>query len=493
MQSGIIREFLVKLGFKMDAASERSMREALDKMTDRVKDLAKAGAVMATAVGVAVAKVASDLDSLYFASKRIGASAGNIKAFEYAIKQMGGTSEGARSALESLARLMRNSPGAEGFLQGLGVKTRDSNGNLRDTVEIYKDLAGVLKGMDSAQANAVAQVLGLDDVTLQAIRSGDLLKYMSDYQATMKKLGVDMDKAAESAHRLQQRLNQIYEVIGLLIDKYGAKVADWFDRNAESIQKMATVMAFVVAPIWAMAKAFSFLANVLKAVQATLTALSGGGLLGGLARMLGVGGALATYSGGLNEGEDDAMKRIHAMQDEQTGKGDPKARAMAFFRKLGWSQAQAAGIVANLAHESGLNPRAVGDSGQAFGIAQWHPDRQANFRKWAGKDITASTLEDQLGFVQYELTRGAEQRAGAMLLAARNAQDAGAAMSRYYERPLAADAEAAKRGATAVQLSAQTVIHVNGSADPMSTAQAVANQQTRVAQDQARNFRTVLQ
>ena len=45
-----------------------------------------------------------------------------------------------------LARFMRNSPGAEGFLTGLGIKTRDANGNLRDTVQIYTELAGVLKG-----------------------------------------------------------------------------------------------------------------------------------------------------------------------------------------------------------------------------------------------------------------------------------------------------------------------------------------------------------
>lgn len=482
MQSGIIREFLVKLGFKMDAASERRMRESMEKMTERVKDLAKAGAVMATAVGVAVAKVASDLDSLYFASKRIGASAGNIKAFEYAIKQMGGSGESARAALEGLARFMRNSPGAEGMLQGLGVNTRDANGNLRDTVEIYKDLAGVLQGMDSSQANAVAQVLGLDDVTLQAIRSGDLLKYMADYKATLQGIGLDMDEATKNAHAFEQALTKVKTIIGLIIDKYASGLMG---------APLGRIWEPEIAAIKTLVGWFEKLGEWINKIAEKLTGGKFGNWLGrATAKVLASFGdkeALAAL-----EGNGDINKAPGSTSTGGTA-GDPKARAMAFFRSMGWSQAQAAGIVANLSHESGLNPGAVGDSGKAFGIAQWHPDRQANFKKWAGKDIRDSTLQDQLGFVQYELTRGAEQRAGAMLLAARNAEDAGSVMSRYYERPLAADAEAAKRGATAVQLSAQTVINVTGSADPMGTAQAVASQQSRVAQDQARNFRTVMQ
>jgi len=487
MQSDIIREFLVKLGFKMDPASQRRMSEALDKMTDRVKDLAKAGAVMATAVGVAVAKVANDLDGLYFSSKRIGASAGNIKAFEYAIKQMGGSGESARAALEGLARFMRNSPGAESWISGLGVKTRDSNGNLRDTVDIYSDLAGVLKGMDSSQANAVSQVLGLDDVTLQAIRSGDMLKYMAEFKAQMKATGTDLDQAAKTAHEygeimrgLEMRIDSFANVLGGKALPYVRQFTSELSTNLDKLTAWLSKH-----------DAVEMLGKVKKTPP-------GQGTTGSETTDRWIKGTIWEYllHGSMSdrhaapEGAD--RRRASGRLAGSATSGDARSRAMAFFTSMGWSQAQAAGIVSNLSHESGLNPGAVGDSGLAFGIAQWHPDRQANFKSWSGKDIKNSTLDDQLRFVQYELTRGAEQRAGQMLLAARNAQDAGSIMSRYYERPLAADAEAAKRSATAVQLSAQTVIHVNGSADPMSTANAVASQQTRVAQDQARNLRTVM-
>lgn len=480
-QADILREFLVKLGYKVDEASQRRFAEGVERMTDRVKDLAKAAVVMGTAVGVAVVKVASDLDNLYFASKRIGASAGNIRAFEFAIKQMGGSGEAARAALEGLARFMRNSPGAEGFLNGLGIKTRDANGNLLDTVQIYTELAGVLKGMDSSQANAVAQVLGLDDNTLQAIRSGDLKAYMADYLATLDKLGIKQDEAAENSAKFTRRLNELKTVFGLLLEKFAAGVIG-ADHGKIWEPEIAAVKRFVE---WLdlLNRRFTDLMNKLS-----------GGKFGEF-----VGRAAAKVMASL--GSKEALAALEANGDiakaptapvpasgGSAAPTDKRAAAMAFFRKMGWSQAQAAGIVANLMSESGMDPGAVGDNGQAFGIAQWHPDRQANFRRWAGKDIRQSTLQEQLAFVQYELTQGAEQKAGALLLASRNAQDAGSVVSRFYERPLAADAEAGKRGALAVQLANTTTIHVNGSSDPLATAQAVASLQVQTSQDMTRNL-----
>jgi len=131
--------------------------------------------------------------------------------------------------------------------------------------------------------------------------------------------------------------------------------------------------------------------------------------------------------------------------------------AMAYFVKQGWTPEQAAGIVANLHSESGMNPRIEGDkdkSGRytAYGLAQWHPDRQANFARQFGKDIRQSTFGEQLAFVQYELTKGSEQRAGRALRLAPNAAQAGATIARFYERPADISGESQRRAAKAGQL-----------------------------------------
>jgi len=128
--------------------------------------------------------------------------------------------------------------------------------------------------------------------------------------------------------------------------------------------------------------------------------------------------------------------------------------AMQFFMSKGWTKEQASGIVANLWAESKLNAGSVGDSGSAYGVGQWHADRQLDFARWSGHDIRGSTREEQLGFVHYELTAGKEQAAGNRLRNSSTAEQAGDIGSRYYERPRAVDSDAAARAELAARINA---------------------------------------
>lgn len=109
--------------------------------------------------------------------------------------------------------------------------------------------------------------------------------------------------------------------------------------------------------------------------------------------------------------------------------------ALSFFKARGWSHEQASGIVGNLLVESpGLNPHPKpGDGGKAYGIAQWHPDRQAVFEKVMGKNIRKSSLEDQLRFVDWEL-KNSNKKAGNLLRGATSAEMAAAIVDKEYER-----------------------------------------------------------
>ena len=111
--------------------------------------------------------------------------------------------------------------------------------------------------------------------------------------------------------------------------------------------------------------------------------------------------------------------------------------ALRFFESKGWTPAQAAGIVGNLQAESQLNPKAFNGAGGgngAAGIAQWRGSRQVDFQTRYGKPVTQGTFEEQLDFVNYELTQGKETAAGARLKATTNAADAATVVDRYYER-----------------------------------------------------------
>ena len=147
-----------------------------------------------------------------------------------------------------------------------------------------------------------------------------------------------------------------------------------------------------------------------------------------------------------------APSTVNSMSKSAAGTPEQERQAIAYFVSQGWTPAQAAGLVANVKRESALRPDAVGDSGKAYGLGQWHPDRQAAFKAKFGKPIQGSSLAEQLAFMQFELTEGTERRAGAMLRGAGSAAEAGAAVSRFYERPADREGEAAKRAKLAEQL-----------------------------------------
>ena len=109
--------------------------------------------------------------------------------------------------------------------------------------------------------------------------------------------------------------------------------------------------------------------------------------------------------------------------------------ALDFFMQQGWTPEQAAGIVANLQAESGqnLNPAALNPKEQAYGIAQWRGSRKRDFEQEMGRPINGSSLNDQLKFVQWELTN-TEKQAGARLKAAKSAAEAAAIIDQFYER-----------------------------------------------------------
>jgi len=192
-QAGVIRDFLVALGFQTDNAGLAKMQGAMAGVELKAKALNLALMSLATGAVIAVRQTASELDKLYFSSQRIGASATNITAFGNAISQMGGNAESALGTLEGLAEKMRNSPGYEGMLNGLGVSTKETNGDMRDRVEVMKDLSGVLSQMPAYQANAYAQSLGIDQNTLLAMRDGKFLQNMEKYQKIQKELGMNDD------------------------------------------------------------------------------------------------------------------------------------------------------------------------------------------------------------------------------------------------------------------------------------------------------------
>lgn len=511
MAGETIREFLVSIGFSVDDSSFNKFNSGVLKATAPVLKLGAIAATTATAVEIMVERVAREMETLYYSSQRTYASADSLMAVGYAARQVGLEAGQGRDLLEGLGRAMRFNPGVEGVLNSLGVQTRDTDGRLRDMSGALDDVLGVLAKMPRFQAMQYANILGLDPETLNQVLNnlGQYKKSLVDARKSLQDFGLDAAKVSEDSVEFARHVNSLEQSFGNLATRIAhdwmpiaEKVIDIVNGSVTAFGKWNNSMDGTPGMIAGITSAL----GGITAALGVLSKVPGFGWLAGL-----VGGAAPLAGGVAAAGVVGALTYASTKQIQKSSGGEifsvdntgtpvyqerpsvTDAQSMVkFFQARGWSKEQAAGIVANLQQESGFNPDATGDNGAAYGVAQWHADRQKAFEKWSGHSIKGSSLAEQLQFVQYELVSGNERDAGRRLRQAQNAQDAAATFSRYYERPAAADAEAARRGQIAVQITQKTDINVNGAKDASQTAQKVAGEQDRVNGDMVRNLGSVV-
>ena len=457
--SEVLQEYLVALGFKTDVISLRKFEDQLGATGKKVFGFGASVAGVVAGVEAATAAFAYSMRKNFFAADLAGSTVQRMQALTFAGKQFGISADAMEGSVANLARAFRLNPGMRSYAESL---THISTAG-RDTTDVMLDLVRSTKGMDEfIGANIMQQFgMGADEYHQMREHIDEIREAQEKAAATQKRYGIDMEQQrkntmayATSLDLLNLRLSAMTQEVTssflpnfIALNNVVGDAADWWADWARGINKVSDLFSnFEVKPIVASVK-----------------------------ELFGFG----------EKPNAAAPKKIP---------NKPGNDKIDLFQSYGWSREQSAGIVANLNRESGMTANAVGDNGAAYGVAQWHADRQAKFKEWAGKDIHNSTLAEQLQFVDYELRHG-EKKAGNLLGNARTPDEAARLVSHYYERPAATEAEAALRGTEATRLyngqgqvpalHSNVVINVNGS-DAASTAKAVAGQQTRVLGDATR-------
>ena len=108
-----------------------------------------------------------------------------------------------------------------------------------------------------------------------------------------------------------------------------------------------------------------------------------------------------------------------------------------YFLGKGFNINQAVGIAGNIQAESNFNSLASGDSGSAFGIAQWRHSRLGNLKSFAQTNNRSfKDFNTQLEFILFEL-QNYERRALQKLKDSGSLENATVNFAKYYERPQA--------------------------------------------------------
>ncbi|HCI5828134.1 TPA: lytic transglycosylase domain-containing protein [Klebsiella pneumoniae] len=236
MNAETLKDFLISLGFNVDEAGAKKFDAVVAGTTLKAIELGVKVEAAALSVVAFTAKISSSLDNLYWASQRTGATVEGIKQIGYAVSQVGGSADSARGSLENLARFIRNNPGAEGFLNRLGVQTRDASGNMRDMATIFTGVGQRLSSMPYYRANQYAQMLGLDENTLMAMRRG-IGQFSGEYTAMAKAIGYNADVAAVSSNKFMISLRSFGLMAGMARDKIGSNLANGLAGSIDTLRR----------------------------------------------------------------------------------------------------------------------------------------------------------------------------------------------------------------------------------------------------------------
>lgn len=324
----VIKEFLVKLGFKLDEDGVKKFQAGIASVTKEVTGLGLKAAGAATAVTAAVTKIAEQYEELYFAAIRTGSSASALSTFAFGSKAIGIEAGVAATSLERLNIQLKTNPGFVSQANRDGIKTFG-----RETKDVYNDIIKMFAARPKdpmSQALMYMQAQGIYGISAaELIQRIPLIKEQAEaeeyHNRIMALSGVHMGDLASKSEHLMHTYQRLGAAQGMLWDSVAEKWIPAIDAGVGWLNNMQEVLlktgkdtggftnqVYALATALGVLSSFSWLLKLLGLKTAgDVAAIASGGPIGAVV----AGGALAglaTYSAVKNTSQGQAYATASA-------------------------------------------------------------------------------------------------------------------------------------------------------------------------------------
>lgn len=213
--SEILREYLVSLGFQVQKSEAKKFDGVLNATEKAANALAKQIFAVGAATTTMVATFAYNMEKLYYASKRIKSSVGNLQAMQFGAEQIGISGEVMLASLEGIAKSIRSNPGILALIKSFGVQVEG-----RDMSDVMRDVVKVLGSMPHYVGAQFAAMFGMDEQTFLHMKEnmGELEAAIEKRNQLAKGMGVDADAAALASKELMNSWREVVAQAGLFKD-----------------------------------------------------------------------------------------------------------------------------------------------------------------------------------------------------------------------------------------------------------------------------------
>jgi hypothetical protein len=213
----VIRDFLVSLGFQIDETGRKKFLGAMASTEVGAAALSKSVIGIGIAAEAMVVQFSSQMEKLYYASRRTHASVENIQALEFGSQKIGIAAGVAREALEGMAAATRMNPGLRGLLDGILGKSSEG----MDQAEAMIELVQKLSEMPHYQGAQFAQMFGIDEKTFLMLKDGlpELIAAEKERRELNAQAGIDAQQAAKEGREYANSIRDITTRLGVLRDR----------------------------------------------------------------------------------------------------------------------------------------------------------------------------------------------------------------------------------------------------------------------------------
>ena len=218
----------------------------------------------ATAAGAALfaltSKVAANADALSVNAQRAGITTRAFQEMRYALTQVGIAESDVSMTLQRLnQRVGEAEEGSSKYaqaLQRLGVSTRNANGEIKASDELFMELVTRLHQVEDAQLRAAlgGEIFGVNlaQRLLPAIEAGG--KALADLRNRAHQVGAVLDEGSvEAGARFANALNELRDVSGRVVNQIGIRLIPIFERfvafAVENLPKIGPVFEFIAEVI----------------------------------------------------------------------------------------------------------------------------------------------------------------------------------------------------------------------------------------------------
>ena len=278
MSSIVIKEFLVSLGFDVKQGEFANFKKSLIDGSVGATAIGAAVLVASAAITKFITSVASELDVVGDLAERTENAASEIDKMGYIAELTDSSINAVNTSLEALNKNAGDTSigigRAKKVFEEIGVEVTDSNGKLKNSIDLMKEVAGAIKGMDKGKQQAILERLGIDKTMLKMLTT-DVSKLEKSYDELDKAAGFSYDQAVKDAGELEDSqiklgltMKRLKQAIAVGFIKGVAKSFQTFnDLLIKSMPAIIRAITPIITLIMKLADLFIFLGSqVLQAV-----------------------------------------------------------------------------------------------------------------------------------------------------------------------------------------------------------------------------------